>query len=169
MINSRGRYQIAFPSLYWKENGLSATAGARVVITPDPQMAHFTRRRAGVLVSRPNHLRFGVLLASRGRGTLNEHRLQPWGAFSDAGRAPLAGTLVETRNETRPGQEMSSCRELAHVRADLGEEDLGRGLAQTRDFLQSLKGITKGRERGLARRRPQSSLPAAQWSLNAGR
>src|SRR6185295_3163718 len=52
-------------------------------------------------------LKVAVLLASRGPGTLNQHRLQPWGAFSDAGRAPLAGTLVEARDETRPGQQMT--------------------------------------------------------------
>jgi hypothetical protein len=44
---------------------------------------------------------------------------------------------------------MTSGWELPHVDADLGEEDLGRGLAQTWDLLQSFKGVTKGRERGL--------------------
>ena len=39
--------------------------------------------------------------------------------------------------------------ELPHVGADLGDEDLGRGLAQTWDLLQSFKGVTKGLERGL--------------------
>jgi len=38
---------------------------------------------------------------------------------------------------------------LPHVDADLGEEGLGRGLAQTRNLLQSFKGVTKGLERGL--------------------
>ena len=39
--------------------------------------------------------------------------------------------------------------ELAHVGADLGGENLGRDLAQTRNLLQSFKGITKGLKRGL--------------------
>jgi hypothetical protein len=94
-------------------------------------------------------LKVAVLLASRGPGTLNQHRLQPWGAFSDAGRAPLAGTLVEARDETRLGQQMTRRWKLPHVDADLGEEGLGRGLAQTRNLLQSFKGVTKGLERGL--------------------
>ena len=44
---------------------------------------------------------------------------------------------------------MTSGWELAHVRADLGEEDLGRGLAQAGNLFQSFNGITKGLERGL--------------------
>jgi hypothetical protein len=44
---------------------------------------------------------------------------------------------------------MTSCWELAHVGADLGDQDLGRGLAQTWNLLQSFNGITKGLERGL--------------------
>ena len=39
--------------------------------------------------------------------------------------------------------------ELPHVGADLGDKDLSRGLAQTRNLLQSFKGVTKGLERGL--------------------
>jgi hypothetical protein len=38
---------------------------------------------------------------------------------------------------------------LSHIGADLGEEDLGRGLAQARNLLQSFKNVTKGLERGL--------------------
>src|SRR5262249_29185813 len=53
------------------------------------------------------------------------HTPEPWGSFSHAGRAPLAGTFVEARYETRPGQEMTSGWKLPHVGADLGEEDLG--------------------------------------------
>ena len=49
-------------------------------------------------------LKVAALLARCGPGTLNQHRLQPWGAFSDAGRSPLAGTLIEVRDETRPGK-----------------------------------------------------------------
>src|SRR5262249_42995864 len=90
-----------------------------------------------------------VLLSRCGPGTQNQHRFQPRGAFSDAGRAPFAGTLVEARYETRPGQEMARRWELPHVRADLGDQDLGRGLAQTRNLLQSFNGVTKGLERGL--------------------
>ena len=60
-------------------------------------------------------LKVAVLLAGGGPGTLHQHRLQPGGALSDAGRAALAGTLVEARNETRPGQEMTRRRELPHV------------------------------------------------------
>src|SRR5262245_39201166 len=44
---------------------------------------------------------------------------------------------------------MTSGRKLPHVSADLGEEDLCRGLAQARDLLQSFNDVTKGRERGL--------------------
>jgi|RhiMethySRZTD1v2_1073278.scaffolds.fasta_scaffold195052_2 hypothetical protein len=44
---------------------------------------------------------------------------------------------------------MTSCWELTHVRADLGDQDLSRDLAQTRNLPQSFNGITKGRERGL--------------------
>ena len=39
--------------------------------------------------------------------------------------------------------------ELPHVGADLGDKDLSRGLAQTRNLLQSFKGVTKGLQRGL--------------------
>ena len=39
--------------------------------------------------------------------------------------------------------------ELPHVGATLGDKDLSRGLAQTRNLLQSFKGVTKGLECGL--------------------
>jgi hypothetical protein len=44
---------------------------------------------------------------------------------------------------------MACGRELAHVGADLGEKDLGRGLAQPGDLFQSVDAIAKGRKRGL--------------------
>ena len=44
---------------------------------------------------------------------------------------------------------MTSGWELPHVDADLGEEDLGRGLAQAGNLLQSFNDVTKGLERGL--------------------
>src|SRR6478672_12927717 len=39
--------------------------------------------------------------------------------------------------------------QAAHVGANLGEEDLGRDLAQARNLLQSFNGITIGLKRGL--------------------
>ena len=44
---------------------------------------------------------------------------------------------------------MTSRLKARHVRADLGEEDLDRGFAQARDFLQSFNDPTKGLKRGL--------------------
>src|SRR5215510_13641106 len=44
---------------------------------------------------------------------------------------------------------MTSRRKAAHVGANLGEEDLDRGLAQARNLLQSFNGVTKGLKRGL--------------------
>jgi hypothetical protein len=44
---------------------------------------------------------------------------------------------------------MTSGRKAAHVGANLGEEDLGRGLAQARNLLQSFNGVTKGLKCGL--------------------
>jgi hypothetical protein len=111
-----------------------------------------------------------VPLAARTELTLNEYTLQPRGAFSHEGRAPLAGTLVKARYETRPGKEMTSGRKVPHVSANLGEENLGRGLAQAWDFLQSFNDLTKGLERGLD---PpidgRDSRPAAHLSSDAGR
>jgi len=69
-------------------------------------------------------LEVAILLAGGGPGALHEHRLQPGRALPHAGRAALAGTLVETWNQAGPGQEMAGCRELVHVGADLGDEDL---------------------------------------------
>jgi hypothetical protein len=111
-------------------------------------------------------LKVAVFLAGCSSGTLNEDGLQPWGAFSNARRTSLAGTLVEARNKTRPGQEMTRRPKLPHVGADLGEEELGGALAQTRNLFQSFKGATKGRERGLVRQRALQTLHPKAGALD---
>ena len=44
---------------------------------------------------------------------------------------------------------MTRRRKLAHVCADFGDQDLGRGLAQARNLFQSRDGVMKGLKRGL--------------------
>jgi hypothetical protein len=43
----------------------------------------------------------------------------------DACRTAFASTLVEAGNKARPRQQMASSGKLAHVRSDLGEQNLG--------------------------------------------
>src|SRR5215217_7819838 len=90
-----------------------------------------------------------ALLPRRRPGALHQHGLEPGRSLGHPGRAALAGALVETGNQTRPGQKMPGGREPAHVKADLGNHDLGRCRAQPRHLGQALDGVAKGRKCGL--------------------
>src|SRR5882672_3025480 len=52
-------------------------------------------------------------------GSGDQRRLEPVGALADAGRTPLARTLVVARTEPGPGYEMTAGGEARHVDADL--------------------------------------------------
>src|ERR1051326_7402502 len=54
-----------------------------------------------------------------GPSALDEHRLEPRGAFAQFGRLSLAGALVLAGTQSRPGDEVPGRREPAHVAADL--------------------------------------------------
>jgi len=58
----------------------------------------------------------------------------------------LARALVQSRDEAGPRQQMTSCRERAHVGADLGQDYLRCYPTDARNRDQSLDGVTKGRK-----------------------
>src|SRR5215469_12005585 len=68
-------------------------------------------------------LQVAGLFAGGGPGALDESGFEPGGGFAHAGRAPLAGTLIVSRAQAGPGDQVPGGREAAHVAADLGEDD----------------------------------------------
>src|SRR3990170_548923 len=85
-----------------------------------------------------------VLLAGGGPRAVDEGRRQPGGTGAGAGGAARAGTLVETRTEPGPGDEMAGRGKPSHGEADLGAEDAGDALADARPGDQSVDGGAKG-------------------------
>jgi hypothetical protein len=69
-------------------------------------------------------------------GDLAQAAAQPLGALAGPPRAVLAGRLVIPRAHPRPRGQMRGGGELAHVRADLGHDDLGGTLVDPGDGVQ---------------------------------
>src|ERR1700745_4453027 len=86
-----------------------------------------------------------VLGAFGGPGTLHEHGLEPRGAFAQARRFAFAGTLVVAGAQPGPGDEVSSRRKAAHVRADLAQDGGRRPKADAGDCAQASDQFAKGR------------------------
>src|SRR5437667_335711 len=93
-----------------------------------------------------------VVMADGAPGGLDEGRLEPAVAVASAGRASLAGTLVQAWAESRPGDEVTGRGEVAHVDADLGDQDMGGRVADAPDGGQAGEGGTKGAQRVLQAR-----------------
>src|SRR6516162_4779541 len=74
-------------------------------------------------------LQVAILLAHRGPCALHQRGFEPGGTFTHAIRSALVGALVVARTHTGPGDEMAFGRELAHVSADLGNNDLRADIA----------------------------------------
>src|ERR671930_200215 len=93
-----------------------------------------------------------LVVADGAPGGLDERGFEPAIAGANARRAALAGTLVQAWAEPRPGDEMTGRGEMAHVDADLGDEDVSGGLPDAADGGQAGEGGTKGGERVLQAR-----------------
>src|SRR5262245_38374216 len=76
-------------------------------------------------------------------GALHEGGLEPVAAVAQAGAAALAGTLIVTRTQSGPGDEMAGGLEARHVHADLGHDHAGADGAQTWHGTQVLGGFSK--------------------------
>src|SRR5215469_915868 len=83
-------------------------------------------------------------LAGGGPGALDESGLEPGCGFAHAGGAPLAGTLVVSRAQAGPGDQVPGGREACHVAADFGEDDASAQLVDTGNGSQQVDGGTKG-------------------------
>ena len=86
--------------------------------------------------------REGTGMADGAPGGLDEGRLEPAVAVARARRASLAGTLVQTWAESGPGDEVTGRGEVAHVDADLGDQDMGGRVADAPDGGQAGEGGT---------------------------
>src|SRR6516225_3774629 len=85
-----------------------------------------------------------VLGAFGGPGALYEHGLQPRRPAAQAGRFPLAGTLVLSGTQPGPGDQVSGGRKAAHVAADLGEDGGRRKATDAGDRRQAIDQLAKG-------------------------
>jgi len=89
-------------------------------------------------------LQIAGFLAGSGRGALDEGGLEPGCAFAHAGRTPLASTLVVSRAQAGPRDQVPGGREAAHVAADLGKDDASAQFVDPRNGGQQVDGGAKG-------------------------
>src|SRR5947199_845476 len=85
-----------------------------------------------------------VVMADGAPGGLDEGRLEPAVAVASAGRASLAGTLVQAWAESRPGDEVTGRGEVAHVDADLGDQDMAAVSPMPRMVVRRARAGRKG-------------------------
>src|SRR5215470_11840031 len=69
-------------------------------------------------------------------GNFDEYLPQPAIPFARLPAQALAPTLVVPRTHPRPGGEMLGAGKTTHIRADLGDEDLGRALTDPGNGIQ---------------------------------
>src|SRR5687767_2964180 len=79
-----------------------------------------------------------ILHAGGGDGRLDQSRAQVRIAGSNVALAPFPRALVLTRAETGPGSQMADCRPLAHLDANLGNDDAGRHPIDAGDPIKQL-------------------------------
>src|SRR5262249_34443250 len=74
-------------------------------------------------------------------GNFDESLPQPAIPFARLAAQALASTLVVPRTHPRPRGEMLGAGKTTHIRADLGDEDLGRALADSGNRVQEGDGL----------------------------
>src|SRR3954465_516128 len=90
-------------------------------------------------------LEIAALLAGCGPGALDEHGLEPRGAFAQAGGPTLARALVIARTKPGPGQQMGRARKAAHITPDLRQNHPRRQGADARNGDQQADhGLNRG-------------------------
>ena len=90
-------------------------------------------------------LEIAALLAGCGPGALDEHGLEPRGAFAQAGGPALARALVIARTKPGPGQQMGRARKAAHITPDLRQNHPRRQGADARNGDQQADhGLNRG-------------------------
>jgi len=81
-----------------------------------------------------------VLGADRGHRGILERGVQPARSFAGASGALLAGRAIVARALPGPGRQVPRRWEHGHVRADLGDDDLGGAPSNAGDRAQQLNG-----------------------------
>src|SRR5215469_10109094 len=89
-------------------------------------------------------LQVAGLLASCGPSALDESGFEPRCGFAHAGGAPLARTLIVSRAQAGPGDQVPSGREAAHAAADLGTDDTSAQFVDAGNGDQEVDGGAKG-------------------------
>jgi len=77
---------------------------------------------------------------------LNEHGFEPGRTVADPRGAALACALIKPRREAGPSEQMTSCRERAHIGTDFRQDHLGREPPNARGRDQPLYCIAKRRQ-----------------------
>src|SRR5258708_21479983 len=101
-------------------------------------------RAAPALQTQELGLQVTALLVLGGPSALDEGSLEPRIAVAQASGSALSGTLVLTRTEAHPRQEVPGGEKAAHIGADLGDNRFGAEIAHARGRADQFDGITKG-------------------------